>query len=79
MDGKRPTRAGRILIVHSSLADPEESQRRLAARGLATRVPAEHDGELEPIGRERLGCLRAIGAADRSASERMVVVEGRTA
>ena len=68
---------GRILLVHSSLSDPEESLRRLAATGLATRVAAEHHGELGPVARERLDYLRSIGAADPSETERMVVVEGR--
>ena len=68
---------GRILVVHSSLASPEESERRLAAAGLTTRVVAAHDGELGPVALERLGYLRSIGVADRSVAERMVVVEGR--
>jgi release factor glutamine methyltransferase len=68
---------GRILLVHSSLAAPEESERRLAAGGLETRIAAEHDGELGPVARERLDYLRSIGAADDSGAERMVVVEGR--
>jgi release factor glutamine methyltransferase len=70
---------GRILIVHSSLALPEESERRLAAAGLATRVAAVHDGELGPVARERLAYLRSIGVADASATERMAVVEGSRA
>ena len=68
---------GRILLVHSSLARPEETERRLAAAGLVTRIAAEHDGQLGPVARERLGFLRSIGAADGSEAERMVVVEGR--
>ena len=68
---------GRILLVHSSLADPGQSERRLAAAGLVTRIAAEHDGQLGPVARERLGFLRSIGAADGSEAERMVVVEGR--
>ena len=62
--------------MHSTLSDPEESERRLAAAGLATRIAAEHEGELGPVARERLGYLRSIGAVDGSHSERMVVVEG---
>jgi len=68
---------GRILLVHSSLASPEESGRRLAAAGLATRIVAEHDGELGPVARDRADYLRSIGVADGSAAEQMVVVEGR--
>ena len=68
---------GRILLVHSSLATPEESERRLAATGLATRIAAEHEGELGPVARERLGYLRSIGVVDGTETERMVVVEGR--
>ena len=68
---------GRILLVHSSLASPEESERRLAAAGLATRIVAEHDGELGPVARDRADYLRSIGVADGSAAEQMVVVEGR--
>jgi release factor glutamine methyltransferase len=68
---------GRILLVHSSLAAPEETERRLAAAGLATRVAGEHDGGLGPVARERLGYLRSIGVVDASEAERMVVTEGR--
>jgi release factor glutamine methyltransferase len=68
---------GRILLVHSSLTDPAQSERRLAAAGLVTRIVAEHEGELGPVARERLGYLRSIGAAGGSEAERMVVVEGR--
>jgi release factor glutamine methyltransferase len=68
---------GRILLVHSSLSDPGESLRRLDAAGLSARIAAEHVGELGPVGRERFAYLRSIGAADASARERMVVVEGR--
>ena len=69
---------GRILLVHSSLADPEESERQLAAAGLSTRIAAEHDGELGPVARDRMDYLRSIGVADEAATERMVVVEGRS-
>jgi release factor glutamine methyltransferase len=68
---------GRILLVHSSLSDPAESERRLAATGLATRVAADHEGELGPVGREREDYLRSIGVVDSDRAERMVVVEGR--
>jgi release factor glutamine methyltransferase len=68
---------GRVLLVHSSLARPEETERRLAAHGLEPGVAAEHDGTLGPVARERLDYLRSIGVADDSLSERMVVVEGR--
>ena len=68
---------GRILLVHSSLADPGESERRLAAAGLTTRIAAEHDGELGPVARARMDYLHSIGVADEEATERMVVVEGR--
>jgi release factor glutamine methyltransferase len=68
---------GRILLVHSSLSDPAESERRLAEAGLTTRVAAEHEGELGPVGREREQYLRSIGVVADDRSERMVVVEGR--
>jgi release factor glutamine methyltransferase len=68
---------GRVLLVHSSLARPEETERRLAAHGLEPGVAAEHDGMLGPVARERLDYLRSIGVADDSLSERMVVVAGR--
>ena len=68
---------GRVLLVHSSLARPEETERRLASHGLEPAVAATHDGSLGPVARERLGYLRSIGVVDASASERMVVVEGR--
>jgi release factor glutamine methyltransferase len=68
---------GRVLLVHSSLARPEETERRLAAHGFEPAVVAEHDGALGPVARERLGYLHMIGVADRTLSERMVVVEGR--
>ncbi len=68
---------GRVLLVHSSLARPEETERRLAAEGLEPAVVATHEGRLGPVALERLDYLRAIGVADDSLSERMVVVEGR--
>jgi release factor glutamine methyltransferase len=68
---------GRILLVHSSLSDPSETERRLAAAGLSMRVAAEHEGELGPVGREREDYLRSIGVIDDDRTERMVVVEGR--
>ena len=68
---------GRVLLVHSSLARPEETERRLAARGLEPAVAATHDGSLGPVALERLDYLRAIGVAGGSLSERMVVVGGR--
>jgi release factor glutamine methyltransferase len=68
---------GRVLLVHSSLARPEETEHRLAARGLEPGVAAIHDGRLGPVALERLDYLCAIGVADDSLSERMVVVEGR--
>jgi hypothetical protein len=66
-----------VLLVHSSLARPEETERRFAAHGLEPAVAAVHDGSLGPVARERQGYLRSIGVVDASASERMVVVEGR--
>jgi release factor glutamine methyltransferase len=68
---------GRVLLVHSSLARPEQTVSRLAAQGLEAAVASEHDGSLGPVGRERLDYLRSIGVADESLAERMVVVEGR--
>jgi release factor glutamine methyltransferase len=68
---------GRVLLVHSTLARPEETERRLATHGLEPAVAAEHDGTLGPVARERLDYLRSIGVADDSLAERMVVVEGR--
>ena len=68
---------GRVLLVHSSLAKPEETERRLAAHGLEPAVAAERDGGLGPVALERLDHLRSIGVVDDSRSERMVVVEGR--
>jgi release factor glutamine methyltransferase len=68
---------GRVLLVHSSLARPEETERRLAAHGLEPAVAAVHDGSLGPVALGRLAYLRSIGVADDSLGERMVVVEGR--
>src|SRR3954447_9624999 len=68
---------GRTLLGHSSRAEPAETERRLAAVGLRTRIAADHEGELGPIGREREDYLRAIGVVDGDGAERMVVVEGR--
>jgi len=68
---------GRVLLVHSTLARPEETERRLAANGLEPAVAATHDGALGPVARDRLDYLRSIGVADDSLAERMVVVEGR--
>ena len=68
---------GRVLLVQSSLARPEQTQRRLADHGLAPTIVAEHAGTLGPVAHERLDYLRALGVADHSRVERMVVVEGR--
>lgn len=68
---------GRVLLVHSSLARPDETERRLAAQGLEPAVAATHDGSLGPVALERLDYLRSVGVADESLGERMVVVEGR--
>jgi release factor glutamine methyltransferase len=68
---------GRVLLVHSTLARPEETERRLAANGLEPAEAAAHDGTLGPVARVRLEYLRSIGVADDSHAERMVVVEGR--
>jgi release factor glutamine methyltransferase len=70
---------GRILLVHSSLSRPEETERRLAEHGLEAAVVAEHDGELGEIGRARADYLRSLGVVDETLRERMVVVEGRAA
>src|SRR3954447_13272343 len=67
---------GRVLLVHSSLARPEETERRLAAHGLEPGVAAEHDGTLGPVARGPADPLRPIGLADETLAERMVVVEG---
>jgi release factor glutamine methyltransferase len=68
---------GRVLLVHSSLARPEQTEHRLAERGLEPTVVAEHAGTLGPVARGRLDYLRSLGVADGSLAERMVVVEGR--
>jgi release factor glutamine methyltransferase len=68
---------GRVLLVHSSLARPEQTERRLGERGLEPAVVAEHAGRLGPVARGRLDYLRSLGVADGSHAERMVVVEGR--
>jgi release factor glutamine methyltransferase len=68
---------GRVLLVHSSLARPELTERRLAEHGLEPKVAAAHDGRLGPVAQARLDYLRSIGVADGSLAERMVVVEGR--
>ena len=68
---------GRILLVHSDLADPAETERRLAEHGLRTGIAASHDGTLGPVARERLAYLRSIGLAAGGQAERMVVIEGR--
>src|SRR3954447_21564494 len=67
---------GSVLLVHSTLARPEETERRLAAHGLEPGVAAEHDGSLGPVARGRLDHLRSIGVADDTLYEQMVVVEG---
>ena len=70
---------GRILLVHSSLSRPGETERRLAEHGLDAAVVAEHEGEIGEVARERLHYLRSLGVVDGSLRERMVVVEGRAA
>ena len=66
-----------VLLVHSSLARPAQTERRLAERGLEPAVVAEHAGRHGPAARERLDCPRSLGVADGSLAERMLVVEGR--
>ena len=68
---------GRVLLVQSSLARPEQTQRRLAEHGFEPAIVAEHAGKLGPVAYGRLDYLRALGVADESLVERMVVVEGR--
>jgi release factor glutamine methyltransferase len=68
---------GRVLLVQSSLARPEQTMQRLAERGFEPAIVAEHAGRLGPVAYERLDYLRALGVADHSLAERMVVVEGR--
>ncbi|MEA2134026.1 MAG: release factor glutamine methyltransferase [Solirubrobacteraceae bacterium] len=68
---------GRVLLVHSSLARPELTERRLAEHGLEPATVAEHEGRLGPVAHERLDYLSSLGVADHSLAERMVVVEGR--
>ena len=68
---------GRVLLVHSSLARPEQTEQRLAECGFEPAIVAEHTGRLGPVAYERLDYLRALGVADHSLAERMVVVEGR--
>src|SRR5205085_8109064 len=67
---------GRVLLVHSSLARPEETERRLAAQGLEPGVAAEHDGKLGPVALGRFDYLRSIGVADETQTEPRVVAEG---
>jgi release factor glutamine methyltransferase len=69
--------AGRVLLVQSSLARTEQTTERLAERGFAPAIVAEHAGKLGPVASGRLEYLHALGVADRSRDERMVVVEGR--
>ena len=45
---------GRILLVHSSLSDPAESERRLAASGLSARVAAADEGKRMVVVQGRL-------------------------
>jgi release factor glutamine methyltransferase len=68
---------GRVLLVQSSLARPEQTRRRLAEHGFEPAMVAEHAGRLGPVASERLDYLHELGVADRSRGERMVVLEGR--
>jgi release factor glutamine methyltransferase len=68
---------GRLLLVQSSLARPEQTQQRLAERGFEPAIVAEHTGRLGPVAHERLAYLCALGVADQTLVERIVVVEGR--
>jgi release factor glutamine methyltransferase len=70
---------GRVLLVQSSLARPEETERRLAERGFDSAIVAEHAGRLGPVAHGRLDYLRALGVAGTSLAERMAVIEGRLA
>jgi release factor glutamine methyltransferase len=68
---------GRVLLVQSSLARPEQTRGRLAEHGFEPAMVAEHAGRLGPVASERLDYLHELGVADRSRGERMVVLEGR--
>ena len=48
---------GRVLLVQSSLARPEQTQRRLAEHGFEPAIVAEHAGRLGPVAYGRLDYL----------------------
>jgi release factor glutamine methyltransferase len=69
---------GRVLLVQSSLARPEQTRGRLAEHGFEPATVAEHVGSLGPVASERLDYLHELGVADHSRGEHMVVLKGRT-
>lgn len=68
---------GKILLVHSCLADPDATEEALARTGLETRVLARQEGELGPIAAGREGWLRKHGRLRPDGRETLVVIEGR--
>jgi release factor glutamine methyltransferase len=74
-DHLRP--GGRVLLVHSSLCDPERTLSDLRAQGLRARIVARYPGPLGPILTARADWLRAQGLlAGPENREDIVIVRG---
>lgn len=74
-DHLRP--GGRVLLVHSSLCDPEQTLADLHAHGLRARIVARYPGPLGPILSARADWLRTQGLlAGPDNREDIVIVRG---
>jgi release factor glutamine methyltransferase len=71
---------GRLLVVHSSVCDPERTAELLSAHGLASELVSRARGPLGPLLSARAATLEQRGLLPPSAAdEELVVIEGRAA
>jgi release factor glutamine methyltransferase len=65
---------GCLLVVQSSVCDPQESGRRLRAGGLASETVARRRGPLGPLLADRADLLAARGLLGEDGDEELVVI-----
>jgi release factor glutamine methyltransferase len=68
---------GTLLIVHSSICEPERSVAMLSESGLEASELLRRHGRLGPVMQARAPMLRERGLLTRADSEDLVVVQGR--
>ena len=69
-------RGGSLLLVQSSVCDPQETVRRLRAAGLEAEPVAHRRGPLGPLLAARAGVLAARGLLAPGGDEELVVIRG---